>query len=97
MNKIIKSIADARSILKSLEIEDDLNENASISFRDSKICMMNGGSTQITRISEDVYTTFSSGQNWSDQQREEHDLEYCARYLWKARKNWNKNQQDDDY
>jgi len=52
-------------------------------FRDSKISMMNGGATTITRKNDEFFS-HSSGQNWSDQKREK--ITNPSSFVWKHRK-----------
>ena len=77
---IIRSHDDCLNILNKME----LTESFTI-FDDSDICMVNGGNTTITKITEDEFSLFSSGQNWSDQKAETYSLKFMIKKLYRNR------------
>jgi len=95
MNKI-RSLNDCKQILSDMlffveSIEQYEQYPAELIINnDIDICMVNGGSTRVRKMEENLFELYSSGPNWWDQEPHFKDLEYITRKLYRNRKSLNK-------
>jgi len=68
---------------EALDFADRFKDGSIWIFRDPKISMPNGGATEIRKKGEDFYS-YSSGENWYDQQEE--IIADIGSYIWKNRR-----------